>query len=175
MESGVLANIRPILPSDAPLLVEGLGSLSEESRFARFGIGLDHLSRSELEYLTRVDHRDHVAMGALVGDVPAGVGRYVLIPDSNCAEVALAVVDEFQGRGLGRELFEALAAIARHDGVEFFCFEVAESNDRVRQILNHLEVEITAGLSDGRVELAELPDLAREKQYIELIELYRSE
>lgn len=175
LENGTKAEVRPILPIDAPLIVEGLSGLSESSRFARFGVGIYNLSNQELKYLTEIDHRSHVAWGATIGGEPAGVGRYFVIPEEGCAEVALTVVDKFQRQGLGRTLFDILTVVARHDGVSTFCFEVASSNEPVKRLLRGLTgQETSSGLLHGRALVADLPVSEYEEELISLLEKYRT-
>lgn len=176
LKSGTTAEVRPILPGDAPLIVEGLSGLSESSRFARFGVGIHNLTNQELKYLTEVDHRTHVAWGATIGGKAAGVGRYFVLPEEGCAEVALTVVDKFQRQGLGRALFDVLTAVARHDGVPSFCFEVASSNEPVKRLLRGLTgQETSSGLLHGKAHVADLPFTAYEEELIALLEKYRAE
>ncbi len=176
LKSGIIAEVRPILPIDAPLLVEGLSGLSESNRFARFGVGIHNLSKQELKYLTEIDHRTHVAWGATIGGEPAGVGRYFVVPEEGCAELALTVVDRFQRRGLGRALFDVLTAVARYDGVPSFCFEVASSNAPVMRLLRELTgQETSSGLLHGKANIADLPVTPDENELISLLEKYRAD
>ena len=62
-----------------------LEQLSMESRFTRFGSGLAHLTERELTYLSNVDQRTHVAWGASINDVSAGVGRYICLEEPGTA------------------------------------------------------------------------------------------
>lgn len=151
--------LSPLSAEDSGLIEEGLDHLSVESRYTRFGQGVGHLSHSELEYLTNVDQRTHVAWGAAVDGEVAGVGRYIWISEIGCAEIAVTVVDEFQHRGLGTVLFEALAAIARADGVDAFCFVVIPDNRPVRRLLERLDVQLIGSESplEGRLAVADLP------------------
>lgn len=174
LPSGETAEMRPLLPADAPLLIEGMASLSEESRFSRFGVGVDSLSGSEVRYLTEVDQRHHVAIGATIGGEAAGVGRYVVVPEANCAEVAITVVDDFQHRGLGTALLTALTSVAFHDGVQQFCFEVAPSNQAVRRFLEGWEGRITpSGFWEVVVPVAELPRSESHDDIVALVEAAR--
>ena len=159
LEDGSEALLSPLTAEDSDLVEEGLDHLSVESRYTRFGRGLSHLSQSELEYLTNVDQRNHVAWGAVVDGEVAGVGRYIRISEIGCAEIAVTVIDEFQQRGLGTLLFEALAAIARADGVEAFCFVVVPDNRPVRRLLERLDVQLTGSVSllEGKLAVADLP------------------
>jgi GNAT superfamily N-acetyltransferase len=171
LRDGSVAELRPIHPEDRGLLAEGLSLMSIESRFARFGVGVDHLTRSELDYLTNVDQVGHVAWGAAIDDEPAGVGRYVRFSDPVCADLAVAVVDRFQRRGLGRVLFEALVASARANEVAELCFAVQPFNEAVRRILDGLNVALTesGGLVQGRIEVSAVPPTDRDHQFVELL------
>ncbi len=76
--------LRPLLKADRRFIEGGLEELSVESRYARFGQGVGRLSRRELDYLSDVDQRSHVAWGAAVDRRVAGVGRYI-VTDDGCA------------------------------------------------------------------------------------------
>lgn len=174
LEDGSIAHLRPITPADAPLLTEGLDRMSVESRFARFGVGVGRLGRQELRYLTELDHRLHVAWGALVDDRPAGVARMIRTePDT--AEVAVAVVDDLQGRGLGRALFTALVASARDLGVEVFIFTVLPSSRAALAAVAGMGASLDrrGSVVHGRVELSGLPRGERDAEFAGLLSTYR--
>lgn len=171
---GLAADIRPLLPGDAPLLEEGFENLSESSRFARFGMGLDHLSDQELRYLTDVDQHSHVAWGATIAGEAAGVSRYLVLPGGDSAEIAVTVVDRFQRHGLGRQLFQALVAIARHDGIKKFRFEVDPSNEPVHLLIRDIAGGYPEpGSSLGEVSVFYLPEGDIDRLLVELMENYR--
>jgi len=174
LRDGSVARLRPMTPEDRALLVEGLGRMSEQSRFARFGSGISRLSDAELRYLTEVDQVNHVAWGALIDDVPAGVGRYILGEDG-VAEIAVTVVDEFQRRGLGRALFDALVASARASGIEEFRFSIQPWNRDVVRMFPGVDVILDErdGMLTGRVDVAGVPGSAHEHEYVELLDLCR--
>jgi GNAT superfamily N-acetyltransferase len=114
--------LRPIVPGDRERLQAALGWMSEESRYTRFFVPLHQFSDEHLRYLTEVDQVDHVAWGALDPAAPhvpgAGVGRFIRLRDEpDIAEVAIAVVDAYQGRLVGTALFALLYLLARRRGV----------------------------------------------------------
>ena len=176
LRDGSMADLRPVAPEDRALLEAGLQLMSPEARFARFGSGIDHLSEAELDYLTQLDQVGHVAWGAAVDDVPAGVSRYVVVNDRSCAEVAVAVGDPFQRRGLGRALFEALVASARHNGIEQLCFWVHPSNEHVLRMLQGIETELddSEGMVTGSFELADIAPRRRDAEFVALLKLARA-
>ena len=171
LRDGLKAVLSPLLPGDRHWLEEGFEELSIASRYSRFGIGLAHLSKSELDYLADVDQRSHVAWGAMVEGSGAGIGRYISIGDE-CPEVAVTVLDEFQGHGLGKLLMRALVAVARHDGVEALCFELAPDSTTVRLMLAEFTSHI--GADSGRVEIGTVQRTGVEKELVDVIEQVRS-
>jgi len=123
--------VRPVVPADRALLQAGFARLSERSRFFRFMRPIERLSDMELDVLTDLADARQRAVGALglIGkdgaaepeQAPAGIARYVRLPDRpDMAEVAVVVVDEYQGQGLGGLLLGALAKWAAAEGVVAF-------------------------------------------------------
>ena len=66
-----------------------------------------------------------------VGD--CGRGRYIVVQPRQ-AEVAFVVVDEYQGRGIGRALMRHLANIACAAGLQTFIAEVLPENTPMLQV-----------------------------------------
>ncbi len=134
--SGVL--IRPVHRTDAPLLADGFARLSATSRWMRFLTAKRELSAAELRYLTDVDHHDHEALGALDQGDGRGVGiaRYVRSADDpRAADIAVTIVDDWQGRGLGTELLARLSSRAVDEGIHRFTALVAAENEAVSRLL----------------------------------------
>ena len=107
--------------------------MSEESRYRRFLSPKPSFTSAELAYLTEVDHHDHEALIAIEPESgePVGVARYVRDPaQPQVAEAALAVVDEWQHRGVGTALLRHLIARARQEDVRRFRASVLGDNRR---------------------------------------------
>jgi RimJ/RimL family protein N-acetyltransferase len=131
--------IRQVQPSDAPLLADGFARLSAHSRQMRFLRRKDELSAAELRYFTDVDHHDHEALGALdPGGRGVGIARYVRdAHDPHAAEIALTIVDDWHGRGLGTELLAQLTDRARSAGIRRFTALVATGNAAMTALLDN--------------------------------------
>jgi len=84
-----------------------------------------------------VDFVNHVALVALINEegrsVIAGGGRYIVVQPGQ-AEVAFIVVDEYQGRGIGRALTHHLTSIARAAELRTFIAEVLPENTFMLQL-----------------------------------------
>lgn len=174
LRDGSVAEMRPINPDDKGRLVEGLSQMSPQSRMARFGSGISALSASELRYLTDVNQVSHVAWGATIDDDPAGIGRYI-VDGAADAEIAITVVDRFQRRGLGRAIFEALAASARASGIETFHFVIEPWNRPVLHMLPGIDFvdDDGNGMLTGRIAVADIPRGTREAEFVELLDRSR--
>jgi RimJ/RimL family protein N-acetyltransferase len=137
--------IRPVRRADAPLLADGFARLSDRSRRLRFLSPKQELSPVELGYFTDVDHHDHEALGALDHADGRGVGiaRYVRdADDPQAAEIAVTVIDDWQGRGLGTELVAQLSARARSEGIRRFTAQVAADNPAMARLLRNVRADL---------------------------------
>lgn len=176
LPGGIDLTLSPILKTDRAFFERGIEELSLESRFARFGQGVSSLSAQELDYLSDVNQRSHVAWGGVVGDEAAGVGRYIVTVDPTRAEIALTVLDQMQRRGVGRALFEALTAVARHDGIHEFAFEARSDNEAVMSLLREIEVAplVNDGVIERTIRLSDLPATPHDDALVEVIEEVRA-
>jgi GNAT superfamily N-acetyltransferase len=178
LRDGTSVRLRPIVPEDKAILVEGFRRLSPESRFRRFMAPIEELTADQLRFLTEIDYADHFAWVALdldaAGHPGMGVSRYVRIPEEpEVAEAAVTVVDDYQGRGLGTLLLEALGAVALENGITRFRGYALEDN---RPILDVLEVmgATTAHDSPGMLRIeVDLPARMEEMRGSSLREVLR--
>jgi GNAT superfamily N-acetyltransferase len=153
--------VRALGPEDRERLAAAFERLGERSRFQRFMTPKRSLTPGELTYLTEVDHVDHEAIGAIDPATGAGLGvaRYIRLPDRpTVAEAAVAVVDDWQGRGLGRLLLDRLVARADENGIERFRASLIATNNAVRHLLAGIGEVRVLRAGDGVMELdVELP------------------
>lgn len=154
LPDGSAVTLRPIAASDREALRAGFDRLSPESRYRRFFTPMPTLSNRDLDYLVNVDHRNHEALVALDqsdGQI-VGVARFVRTGPEE-AEPAIVVADDWQGRGLGRQLMTTLSDRAREEGVTRFRAPVLAENDAARRLLASLG-EHSERQEGNEVELA---------------------
>ena len=137
---GTGVELRPFRPGDGGLLVAGFARMSPQSRYRRFLAPVPRLTDSMLTFLTSVDGTDHRAWGAMIdepaGEVGAGVVRWVRTKaDPAVAELAVTVIDDYQGRGLGGLLLDVAVLDAFAFGVERFEGLVLGENASSRRML----------------------------------------
>jgi GNAT superfamily N-acetyltransferase len=132
---------RQIQPNDSLLIRAAMDYTSPETYYRRFHGAKKFFSRTELEYLTKVDGYNHFAVIAVdsTNNQLAGIARFVRLKEnSNHAEMALVVHDPFQGRGLGRELLLQLSRAASDRGVSHFLAVVQGDNHKMKKLLGRL-------------------------------------
>jgi len=164
LRDGTRALIRPIGLGDRDRLNEGFLSASPESIFLRFLAPQPRLSRSQLDYLTAIDHDHHEALIAVDPETGQSLGtaRYIRSEeDPETAEFAVGVGDRWMRIGLGTALLTALAARAREAGVTRFTGLIHADNTAIKRLVEKVAGPYeTRQVGQGALELAvELRDV----------------
>jgi CRP-like cAMP-binding protein len=138
VRDGTELYLRPVLPGDNARTLHGPVKFSSETLYRRFQ-SARRPSTALMAYLFEVDYVDHFVW--VMTDGPHGPvvadARFVRDPnDPTSAEVAFIVGDEYQGRGIGTVLMDALAVAAESDGVHRFSARVLMDNFAMRKIMN---------------------------------------
>src|SRR4029078_10260418 len=91
-------------------------------------------------------------VGAAGQERIVAVAEFMRLRDETTAEVASAVADELQGRGIGMRLLEQLAARAAAAGIERFVAEVLPENTAMLGVFRDAGFEGTRELEGGAGE-----------------------
>jgi len=155
LRDGSRVLVRPVRPDDKALFRAAWERFGPDSRYRRFMGAKRALSGRELAYFTEVDHVDHEALGARDAETGEGVAvaRYVRLEDPAAAEAAVAVVDDWQHRGLGGELLRRLARRARENGIERFHASLFAFNDDMLALFEELGRTRVRRAGDAQLEL----------------------
>jgi GNAT superfamily N-acetyltransferase len=148
--------IRQVCPDDKEDLLHGLHRLTPESRYLRFFSPTTELSTRELRYLTEVDHHSHEALVAIDPSTGEGIGEARFVrsrTDPAEAELAVVVLDDWQGRGLGTVLLDAIVARAREEGIDHFTASVLARNSTMLDLFRRLGKTTVVDRALGVVEL----------------------
>ena len=133
--------------------------LSPETRWRRFLGNVPHLTDTMLDHLVdEVDGIDHVALVlAVIGDdhqgTPVGVARIIRYEhEPTAADVAVTVVDEWQGRGVATALLAELMR-ERPEGVTAIVTTVAADNEASLAMLARLGAMTATPVGNNRVDV----------------------
>jgi RimJ/RimL family protein N-acetyltransferase len=131
LRDGRRVEIRSLRPDDRDEFIAAIARTSVESFRRRFFVPKRSFTDQEADFFLNVDFITHVALIAVVEEdgrpVIAGGGRYILVRPGE-AEIAFAVVDQYQARGVGGALLRGLMALARAAGLERLTAEVLPEN-----------------------------------------------
>ncbi|MDB4968296.1 MAG: family N-acetyltransferase [Myxococcales bacterium] len=159
LAGGGEAQLRLLDADDKGLLRRGFERLSDDGRYNRFFVRKRMLLDAELDYLTELDQIHHLALvavraTALEPTEGLAVARAVrLVTEPHVYEGAIAVVDEFQGRGLGAALLRRLMAATAERGGGSLRFCLLPTNTAMRALLTSLAPQSAFVDEDGVLRL----------------------
>lgn len=166
LRDGSKVHLRPIEAEDEPLLHEAVASMSERTVYFRFFSPIKRMSDALAHRLAVVDYHDRFALVATTHrpgskERIVGVARYDRARDTDMAEVAVAVIDEFQRRGLGSVLLADLARVGRLNDIKMFQLIVLPENREMLALLRKMGWIHQAKLVGGVYEISfDLPEIA---------------
>ncbi len=159
LKGGIQIQLRPIKPSDATMKHHLFYSLSKQAVVHRY---LGHMKTMPMKriwpYVT-VDYENEMNIVATVEEEGnedlIAIGSYVSIPNTEKAEVALVVRDDWQNKGLGTKMLEYLVEVAKDKGFEGFTAWVLSDNDRMMHVFKKLGYDVQYRL-EGNVYHVEI-------------------
>ncbi|THJ49907.1 GNAT family N-acetyltransferase, partial [Candidatus Frankia alpina] len=155
LTDGGTAHIRPILPTDGPLLRGFWTRLSPQSIYFRFFTARRAVSDADIHQMTVVDQRTRGAIVAMIGDDLVAVAHWEgTVARPTEAEVAFLVEDAQQGRGLGSVLLEHLAAAAWDRGIRRFDADVLGENRQMIRVFLDAGYTVARAWDSGAVRLS---------------------
>lgn len=160
LPDGTDIKIRPIRPEDASIEQRFVRELSTQSKYFRFMQGLNELTGEMLERFTRLDYDRELALIAVLErdgrETMLGVARYVTNPDGYSCEYALVVADQWQHKGIGSHLMNALIEAARKRGLTSMTGEILISNHNMLELAENLGFSLRTSPDDPGIRLASL-------------------
>jgi len=160
LRDGREAVIRALRPDDREGLLSAVRHISDQALYRRFFGIKREFSASEIDFFLNIDFRNHVALVAVMRDgetsLIVGGGRYI-VSSPGVAELAFAVVDSYQGLGLGSALIRHLIALARDAGLTEFEADVLADNSAMLAVFRksglRMETNTYAGVVHARLFL----------------------
>jgi GNAT superfamily N-acetyltransferase len=148
---------REMRPTDHGALTEVFDELSAVSRYQRFHTSTPRMTAVMQRRLLDLDGIRHRALLAEAREKdrwrPVGIARY-LLTGATQAEVAIEVVDEWQGREVGLLLLRQLCGEARHAGVDRLVGSVLPDNRRLAGLLREHFPQRAISMRDGTMNVA---------------------
>jgi acetyltransferase len=140
LRDGTPVHLRAIRPDDAARERAFVAAMSDTSRYYRFMHSVSALSDEMIARFTQLDYDREMALLALTPDesVIVGVARYSPNADGKSVEFAIAIGDQWQGRGLGEQLMQNLIACARDAGYAEIEGTVLHANQAMVALANRL-------------------------------------
>jgi acetate---CoA ligase (ADP-forming) len=149
LRDGSTVRLRPVRESDAEGVLTLFRELSELSLYYRFMM-VPRIDLAEAQRIATIDYESQMVLVAERGDGFCGIAGYYRDPSrSDRAEVAFAVADAMQGRGLGTRLLERLAEIGRDRGLTAFDAYVLGDNLPMMDLFLQSGFALTQGLDQG--------------------------
>jgi len=135
LDDGTPVQVRPLQPEDAHRLRAGFQQMSQLARRRRFLADVNELTDNQVAEFTHLDQIDRAAWGCMNRERPkepgVGVARYQRVNgDRKSADVAITVLEEYQGRGAGMLLHACLHLTAHRAGILRFYYDVLRDNQR---------------------------------------------
>jgi len=152
LRDGSTLRLRAPVAEDAEALIEFFSGLSEHSRYLRFH-GFPALESQLVEPVLEPDGQERGALLGTLGGRIVALANWVRLRDPRSAEIAFAVGDEFQRRGIGTRLLERLAAQAADAGIEEFVAEVLHENSAMLGVFRDAGFAVTRAAESGEVEI----------------------
>jgi len=138
LKDGSKVLLRPIKPSDATMKQDLFYSLSKGSVVKRYLGSLKAMPLKRIWPYVIIDYNNEMVIVGTVREDESesiiAIGSYSRVPNTDFAEVALVVRDDWQNKGLGTVLFDYLCEIARKRGLSGFTAWVMMDNDRMMHI-----------------------------------------
>ena len=145
--------LRPVKITDEPRLKDFLYSLSDESLYRRFVSPRKEISHEYLQEQVVIDYTEQMIILATVGEADheeiIGVSQYVIDRETHMADVAFAVRDDYQNKGIGAELTAYLTYIAKRQGLLGFTADVLGDNRPMLNLFHKAGFDIKEKIDAG--------------------------
>ena len=155
--TGLPIFMRPAKISDEPPLKDFFYSLSDKSIYRRFMSERRDMHHERLQEFLFVDYTKAVLFIVTNDEHSEDIlatGQYYLNSTDHTAEIALAVKDEYQAKGIGTELLSYLSYLAMREGLLGFTATVLAENVPMLHLFEKSGFEVEKRNTGGVYELA---------------------
>jgi acetyl coenzyme A synthetase (ADP forming)-like protein len=152
LRDGSTMRFRPPRLKDAAALLDFFRGLSDRSLYLRFH-GHPTVDERLVAPMLEPDWTERGALVGMDGERIAALASYARLRNAGVAEVAFAVADELQGRGIAMRMLERLAALAGLVGIEEFLAEVMPDNGAMLRVFAEAGFQTSRTTESGTTEV----------------------
>jgi acyl-CoA hydrolase/ribosomal protein S18 acetylase RimI-like enzyme len=154
--SGVKLFMRPVRISDEDLIKDFFYSLSDRSLQRRFMTVRKDIPHKMRQKFVVIDYtREIVILACIIKndiELVVGIGQYVKWEDRNFADIAFAVRDDYQKKGIGTELLDYITLLAKNEGLQGFTADVLGDNKPMLHLFDKMDYKVEKKIEDGVYE-----------------------
>lgn len=161
-KTGLEILLRPVKIRDEPLLKDFFYSLSDDTLYHRFISSRKDMPHDRLQEFVIIDYTKQMVILAVIKEEEEeeeekeriiGMGQYYVDEVTHTADVAFAVRDDYQGKGIGTELLSYLTYLAKKQGLLGFTAEVLMDNKPMLHLFEKAGFNIEKSSVEGVYEL----------------------
>lgn len=138
-------------------MLEAVKRTSAKSLFRRFFGPRREFSENEIRFFLNVDFVNHIAIIAEIDEngksAVVGGARFIKL-DAETTEMAFAVIDPYQGHGIGKMLMHHIAVLARAAGIRKLVAEVLPENTPMLKVMEKSGLPMTTRRESKVVHVA---------------------
>jgi GNAT superfamily N-acetyltransferase len=154
--SGLKLFMRPVRISDEGLVKDFFYSLSDQSLQRRFMSVRKDIPHKMRQKFVVIDYTKEMVILACIikNDIETivGIGQYVKWEDKNFADIAFAVRDDYQKKGIGSELIDYITLLAKNEGLQGFTADVLGGNKPMLHLFDKMDYKVEKKIEDGVFE-----------------------
>ena len=146
-KTGLEILLRPIKITDEPLVKDFFHSFSDANLYRRFFSARMDMPHEFLQKFVIIDYTKQMVILAVVEqeepkEMVVGIAQYWIEETLHMADIAFAVIYEYQNRGVGMELFSYLTSLAKKKGLLGFTADVLMDNQPMLHLCRKMRFDI---------------------------------
>jgi RimJ/RimL family protein N-acetyltransferase len=156
-KTGIEILLRPVKISDEPLLKDFFHAFSDHSLYLRFFSRWQDTPHEFLQKFVIINYSKQMAILAVIPEDEReeviGIGQYWIQEMTHMADVAFAVRDDYQNKGVGTELFSYITSLAKKQGLFGFTANILMDNLPMLRLCRKMGFDIEKTGSSGVYDL----------------------
>lgn len=154
---GQVVFFRPVKIDDEPLIKDLFYSMSDKSLQRRFMSLRRDVPHEMRQGFVVIDYTQEMVILATVEEggkeIAVGMGQAIKEANTQTAEVAFSVRDNYQDKGIGTELLSYLTNLAQKEGIQGFTADVLVENKPMLHVFEKMGFDMEKRIEAGAYEL----------------------